>query len=214
MNYPNLIKEDLSRNLFEYDGGDLWIRENVHFQSELNHCWDKNILKIIEKSKSISEFLWKINYIIPHKDQIGASPLINHPRGQEKKQNYKIRENNKFYCEIIKYSKNELYLVDDILLYDPKIIVKFINKLIGIKKINFSMNLMMPIDDLLEEDDDWISLYLDNLAWEPYNFHPAKPDDLEDIKYIKDNIDKNITFDFSIDEYGIKILKNNKILPV
>ena len=26
MNYPNLINENLSKNLFEYDGGDLWIK--------------------------------------------------------------------------------------------------------------------------------------------------------------------------------------------
>ena len=35
MTYPKLINKDLKNNLFNYDGGDLWIRENVSF-------WDEN----------------------------------------------------------------------------------------------------------------------------------------------------------------------------
>ena len=33
MNYPKLINKDLNNNVFEYDGGELWIRENVSFVS-------------------------------------------------------------------------------------------------------------------------------------------------------------------------------------
>ena len=31
MTYPKLIKNDLKNTLFEYDGGDSWVRENVSY---------------------------------------------------------------------------------------------------------------------------------------------------------------------------------------
>tara|TARA_B100001057_G_scaffold389273_1_gene396977 strand:+ start:5374 stop:5991 length:618 start_codon:yes stop_codon:yes gene_type:complete len=205
MNYPELINENLSKNLFEYDGGDLWIRENVSYWDDQDICWNNHVLEFIEKTGMISEFLWKINYTIPYKDQI---------KDLENNQNYEIKNNNKFFCEVIKYSKEELNLVDDILLYEPKILVNFINKLKGLKKINVAMNLMFPSDVFMDEDDDWIQTGLNNPDWNTSSFDPSNVDDLKDIKYIKDNIEPNITFDFSMDEKDMKILKDNKILLV
>ena len=68
MIYPKLINKE--NNHFEYDGGDLWVRENVSYWDDQDHCWNNEILKFIEESSSISEFLWKINYTIPYSDQI------------------------------------------------------------------------------------------------------------------------------------------------
>ena len=68
MDKPKLIKKDVNHNIFEYDGGDLWVRENVSYWDDQDHCWDNEILKFIEESASISEFLWKINYTIPYED--------------------------------------------------------------------------------------------------------------------------------------------------
>lgn len=206
MDKPKLIKKDLNHNIFEYDGGDLWVRENVSYWDDQDHCWDNEILKFIEESASISEFLWKINYTIPYEDQI---------KDLKKNQKYKIRNDNKFYCEVMMYSKNELNIVDDILLYDPKLLVKFINKLEGVNKIIFGCNLMMPID-MFEEDreDDWIKEGLNNPDWTTSSFDPRNSDDLDDIKYIRENISKNIDFDFPFDELERQILRNNKILLV
>ena len=203
MNYPTLIHQNSSQNIYEYDGGDLWVRENVSYWDDQDFCWNNDILKFIEKTNTISEFLWKINYTIPFGEQI---------KDLKKNQKYKIRNDNRFYCEVIKYSKNELNLVDDILLYDPKLLVKFINKLEGINKIVFGCNLMMPSDILLDEDDEWIREGLNNPDWSISSFDPRNSDDLDDIKFIKENINQNIKFDFSFDELETQILKNNNIL--
>ena len=204
MDKPILIKKDLNHNIFEYDGGDLWVRENVSYWDDQDHCWDNEILKFIEKTASISEFLWKINYTIPYGDQI---------EGLKNNQKYKIKKNNKFYCEPIKFSQGELELVDDILLYDPEVIVNFINKLNDIKKIYISINMISPSEIFMEQDDDdWIQQGLNNPNWNTSLFDPSNSEDLEDIKYIKEKINPNIKLDINIDDKGLEILKNNNIL--
>ena len=70
MTYPKLINNNLKSNLFAYDGGDLWRRENVSYLDDQDYCWDNDILKFINETKPIKEFLWKINYTIPYKSQI------------------------------------------------------------------------------------------------------------------------------------------------
>ena len=201
MVFPKLINNN--NNVFEYDGGDLWVRDNVSYWDDQDYCWNNDIQKFIEESNSISQLLWKINYSIPYRNQI---------EGLKKNQKYKIKKNNKFYCEPIKYSKGELYLVDDILLYDPEIIVNFINKLSGLKKISIAINMISPSDIFMDEDDDWIQQGLNNPEWNTSSFDPSNNDDLQDIKYIKENIDPTITFDFSMDDKGLEILKSNGIL--
>ena len=203
MTFPKLINNDPKKNLFDYDGGDLWVRDSVSYWDDQDYCWDNEILNFIHNTKSISEFEWKINYTIPYESQ------INDLKDNEV---YKVREDNEFFTEVIKYSKNNLYLVDDILLYDPKFIVEFVNKLNGIKNIYFGMNLMQPSDIFMDLDDDWIKYGLKNSNWETSAFMPENSEDLEDIKYIKNNIDQNINLDFSVSDGGLKILKDNGIL--
>ena len=194
MTYPKLIKNDLKNNLFEYDGGDLWVRENVSYWDDQDYCWGNDILKFINETKSIKEFLWKINYTIPHGSQI------------------KGLKDDSFYSEVIKYSEKQLNLVDDILLYDPKIIVKFINKLDNVENIYIALNMMSPSDIFMDEDDDWIQQGLKNPNWNTASFDPSNSDDLDDIKYIKENVDPKIKFDFSFDEKQMQILRDNKII--
>ena len=43
MTYPKPIKNDLKNNLFEYDGGDLWVRENVSYWDDQDYCWENEI---------------------------------------------------------------------------------------------------------------------------------------------------------------------------
>ena len=203
MTYPKLIKNDPKINLFEYDGGDLWVRENVSYWDDQDYCWDNDILKFIDNATSIKEFLWKINYTIPYESQI---------KGLKDNQKYKIRKDNSFYSEVIKYSEKQLNLVDDILLYDPKIIVKFINKLDNVENIYIALNMMSPTDIFMDEDDDWIQQGLKNPNWNTAAYDPSNSDDLDDIKYIKENVDPKIKFDFSFDEKQMQILKDNKII--
>ena len=203
MTYPKLIKNDPKINLFEYDGGDLWVRENVSYWDDQDYCWDNDILKFIDNATSIKEFLWKINYTIPYESQI---------KDLKDNQKYKIRKDNSFYSEVIKYSEKQLNLVDDILLYDPKVIVKFINKLDNVENIYIALNMMSPTDIFMDEDDDWIQQGLKNPHWNTAAYDPSNSDDLDDIKYIKENVDQSIKFDFSFDEKQMQILKDNKII--
>jgi hypothetical protein len=194
MTYPKLIKNDPKTNLFEYDGGDLWKRENVSYWDDQDYCWNNDILKFIDNTTSIKEFLWKINYTIPHGSQI------------------KGLKDDSFYSEVIKYSEKQLNLVDDILLYDPKIIVKFINKLDNVENIYIALNMMSPSDIFMDEDDDWIQQGLKNPDWNTAAYDPSNSDDLDDIKYIKENVDPSIKFDFPFDEKQMQILRDNKII--
>lgn len=194
MTYPKLIKNDPKTNLFEYDGGDLWKRENVSYWDDQDYCWNNDILKFIDNATSIKEFLWKINYTIPHGSQI------------------KGLKDDSFYSEVIKYSEKQLNLVDDILLYDPKIIVKFINKLENVENIYIALAMMSPSDIFMDEDDKWIQEGLKNPDWKTASYDPSNSDDLDDIKYIKENVDPKIKFDFSFDEKQMQILRDNKII--
>ena len=203
MTYPKLIKQDNNKNQFEYDGGDLWVRKNVSYWDDQDNCWNNDILQFFDNAISIKDFLWKINYTIPYASQI---------QGLKDNQEYKIRKDNRFYCEVIKYSKKQLNLVDDFLLYDPKIIVKFINKMKNLENIYIDLNIMSPSDIFMDEDDDWIQQGLNNPDWTTAAFDPANPDDLDDIKYIKENVDPNIKFNFSFNEKQMQILKNHKII--
>ena len=202
MTFPRLIKNDNS-NLFEYEGGDLWVRENVSYWDDQDYCWNNDILKFINHVTSIKEFLWKINYTIPYRSQI---------KDLKDNQEYKLRKDNNFYSEVIKYSEKKLNLVDDILLYDPKVIVKFINKLENVENIYIALNMMSPSDIFMDEDDDWIQQGLKNPDWNTAAFDPSNSDDLDDIKYIKENVDPSIKFDFAFDEKQMQILKDNKII--
>ena len=202
MTFPRLIKNDNS-NLFEYEGGDLWVRENVSYWDDQDYCWNNDILKFINHVTSIKEFLWKINYTIPYESQI---------KDLKDNQEYKIRKDNSFYSEVIKYSEKQLNLVDDILLYDPKVIVKFINKLDNVENIYIALNMMSPPEIFMDEDDDWIQQGLKNPDWNTAAFDPSNSDDLDDIKYIKENVDPSIKFDFAFDEKQMQILKDNKII--
>jgi hypothetical protein len=203
MTYPKLIKNNLKTNLFEYDGGDLWVRENVSYWDDQDYCWNNDILKFINNAISIKEFLWKINYTIPYESQI---------KDLKDNQEYKIRKDNSFYSEVINYSEKHLNLVDDILLYDPKVIVKFINKLDNVENIYIALNMMSPSDIFMDEDDDWIQQGLKNPNWNTASFDPSNSDDLDDIKYIKENVDPKIKFDFSFDEKQMQILRDNEII--
>ena len=203
MAYPNLINKDKSNNVFEYDGGDLWIRKNVSFWDDQDNCWNNEILNFINNSNSIQSFLWKINYTIPYENQI---------KGLEPNQIYKINEDNKFFSELAKFEGTNLEMICDLLMYDPKIIATFINKLVSVKKIIIMPNLIQPsVFDI--EDDDWIKDGLKNPDWQIAYLDPTEKSDLEDLKQLKQNIDPSIIIEIDhLDEKENQILRENKII--
>ena len=203
MTYPNLINKDKSKNIFEYDGGDLWIRKNVSFWDDQDNCWNNEILDFINNSSSIHNFLWRINYTLPYGYQI---------KELKPNQVYKFNKDNNFFSVLVKLQHGNLKMICDLLMYDPKMIASFINKLVGLKKIIISPNLLEPqVFDI--EEDDWIKEGLMNPEWQIAYFDPAEKSDLNDLKQIKDNIDPKVIIEFDhLDEKENQILRDNKII--
>ena len=203
MTYPNLINKDKSKNIFEYDGGDLWIRKNVSFWDDQDNCWNNEILDFINNSSSIHNFLWRINYTLPYGYQI---------KELKPNQVYKFNKDNNFFSVLVKFQDGNLKMICDLLMYDPKMIASFINKLVGLKNIIISPNLLEPqVFDI--EEDDWIKEELMNPEWQIAYFDPAEKSDLNDLKQIKDNIDPKVIIEFDhLDEKENQILRDNKII--
>ena len=203
MNFPKLLENKVKKNIFEYDGGDLWLRKNVSFWDDQDGCWNNEILNFINTSNSINNFLWKINYTLPFANQI---------KGLKANQAYELNDDNKFFSQIAKYEDGVLEIICDLLMYSPEIISNFINKLNLIKKIIIGPNTLEPsVLDI--EEDDWIKDGLKNPEWQIAYFDPSEKSDLEDIKQIKNNIDPNIIIEFDhLDENEKQILKDEKIL--
>jgi len=203
MTYPKPINKDPNNNVFEYDGGDLWLRENVSFWDDQEVCWDNDILNFIREKTSIKNFLWKINYTIPYGNQID---------GLKPNQEYKIGKDNRFFSRIAEFKSTNLDIISDVLLFDPILISAFINKLDGLEKISVGINLMEPsVFDT--EDDDWIKDGLKNPNWITSDFDPTQSEDIEDIKLIKQSISPKIKFDFiHLGTKDLDILKKNLII--
>ena len=203
MNYPKPINKGLNNNVFEYDGGDLWVRENVSFWDDQEVCWDNDILNFIREKTSIKNFLWKINYTIPYGNQID---------GLKPNQEYKIEKDNRFFSRIAEFKSTNLDIISDVLLFDPILISAFINKLDGLEKISVGINLMEPsVFDT--EDDDWIKDGLKNPNWNTSDFDPTQPEDIEDIKLIKQSISPKIKFDFiHLNDKDLSVLKDHSII--
>ena len=203
MTYPKPINKDPNNNVFEYDGGDLWLRENVSFWDDQEVCWDNDILNFIREKTSIKNFLWKINYKIPYGNQIDDL---------KPNQEYKVRKDNRFFSRIAEFKSTNLDIISDVLLFDPILISAFINKLDGLEKISVGINLMEPsVFDT--EDDDWIKDGLKNPNWNTSDFDPTQSEDIEDIKLIKQSISPIIKFDFiHLDDKDLSILKDHSII--
>jgi hypothetical protein len=203
MIYPKLIKKDLKNNSFEYDGGDLWVREDVSFWDDQEVCWDNDILNFIREANSIKKFLWKINYTIPYGYQVEVL---------KPNQEYNFGKDNRFFSKIAEFKSTNLDIISDVLLFDPKLISALINKFDGLEKINVGINLMEPsVFDT--EDDDWIKDGLKNPNWSTSGFDPTQSDDIEDIKLIKQSINPKIQFDFiDLGKTELDILKDHSVI--
>ena len=181
----------------------MWIRKNVSFWDDRDNCWNNEILDFINNSSSIHNFLWRINYTLPYGYQI---------KELKPNQVYKFNKDNNFFSVLVKFQDGNLKMICDLLMYDPKMIASFINKLVGLKKIIISPNLLEPqVFDI--EEDDWIKEELMNPEWQIAYFDPAEKSDLNDLKQIKDNIDPKVIIEFDhLDEKENQILRDNKII--
>ena len=205
--YP--IYEARSSNLLPdqmflfFDCGDLWIRKNVSFQDDLSRCFEKIIYPAVldlEKSE-IKDFAWSMKYTAPFQSQI---------KGLKDNSNYKIIEeeeiingkqiamenHNENFIDPISYHKKELYLIDDILLYHPKVLINLINKFDKIQTIviticNFTGGFLET-----ETDDEYVQKDLKNPDWWIDSISPDNEEDIKTLKEIKKGINPSIKFDF------------------
>ena len=49
MTYSKIVNKDLENNMFENDGGDLWIRKAKSFCVDQEVCWKNDILNFIRE---------------------------------------------------------------------------------------------------------------------------------------------------------------------
>ena len=105
MTYPKLINKDLKNNSFEYDGGDLWVREDVSFWDDQEVCWNNDILKCIREISYIKKLLCNINYTIPYGRQID-SLMPN--------QEYNVGLDNRFFSKIADIRSTNLDIISNV----------------------------------------------------------------------------------------------------
>ena len=118
-------KLDQSNAILEHHFGDLWIRDDVCFQDDLDKAFDNDIEPIIKDMSEIKSFDWKLFYTIPYMEQIKNK--------SEKK--YKIEEDNKHYIEIISFKNNTLYLCSELISNPPELIINLIKKFKDVKEL-------------------------------------------------------------------------------
>ena len=189
-------KLDQSRAILEHHFGDLWIRDDVCFQDDLDKAFDNDIEPIIKDMSEIKSFDWKLFYTIPYMEQIKNK--------SEKK--YKVEEDNRHYIKIISFENNTLYLCSELISNPPELVINLIKKFKNVKTLY--IDCAHTSAGFLEDDDtndDYICQSLDNPRWWVSMLTEEDPSDIEDLKKIKAGIDPSIKIDLNDPELESKI---------
>jgi hypothetical protein len=88
-------------------------------------------------------------------------------------------------------------LIDDILLYPPKVLINLINKFDKIQTIVFTICNFTGGFLETETDDEYVQKYLKNPDWWVDSISPDNEEDIKTLKEIKKGINPSIKFDFS-----------------
>ena len=191
-------KLDQSNAILEHYFGDLWIRDDVCFQDDLDKAFDNDIEPIIIGMSDITSFNWKFIYTIPYLDQIK----------DKSKKEYEMEDQNYHCIEIIKYENHKLFLCSDLIFNPPELIIKLINKFKGVKVLYIDCaNVNEGFLETDPDNDDYICKTLNNPNW--FVNHLAVPNDdstdLDDLKIIKKGIDPSIKIDLNCPELEKKL---------
>lgn len=189
-------KLDQSNAILEHHFGDLWIRDDVCFQDDLDKAFDSDIEPIIKDMSEIKSFDWKLFYTIPYMEQIKNK--------SEKK--YKIEDVNRHYIKIISFENNTLYLCSELISNPTELIINLIKKFKDVKTLY--IDCAHTSAGFLEDDDandDYICQILDNPRWWVNMLTDEDPSDIEDLKIIKAAIDPSIKIDLNNPELESKI---------
>lgn len=207
MAYPNLERSNLlpDHMFFQFDCGDLWIRENVNFQDDLDICFEKVVLpSILELAVGeIENFKWAMRYTVPFFKQI---------KGLKDNQKYQIIEeteitnkgevendnHNENFIDPIDFDGKTLTIIDDIFLFPPELLIKLIGKFKDVKNINLVMTKMRGgFLEMSDDEDDYINKTLKNPKWWTCNMNLDDKNFLNDLKKIRAGIDSSIKYDFT-----------------
>ena len=191
-------KLDQNNAILEHDLGDLWTRDNVIFQDDLDTAFDNDVEPIIDSMTDITGFDWQFVYTIPYLDQIK----------EKSKKEYKIEDQNYHYIKIIKYENHKLFLCSDLIFNPPELIIKLINKFKDVKVLYIDCaNVNEGFLEADPDNDDYISKTLNNPNW--FVNHLVVPNDdqtdLDDLRIIKKGIDPLIKIDLNDPELEEKL---------
>lgn len=201
-----------------FDCGDLWVRKNVSFQDDISNCFEKIVYPtIIELENSeIKDFAWCMKYTAPFKNQIkGLSDNSNYKIIEEEeiingKQIYNENHNENFITPI-SYHENELYLIDDVLLNPPDILINLINKFKKIRTIAITICQFERGFLETELDEEYVRKDLKNPDWWVDTLSPDNKEDIDILNKIKKGVDPSIKFNFpshskeEVEKYRLKM---------
>ena len=230
--YPVLVEKIIKpeRMYFNFECGDLWKRENVDKWDDIDQCL-KLIEPLLKKHKTkLQDFVWDMNYSAPYMAQIDYMK-------KNKLKEYPIEDQNKHFMNPVWYHEtnlnneleNTLYVGEDLIVANYEFVVDLVNKIEGLETLSFWM---MPLSGGFLENDpggdvEDIQDTLNNKSWfngiltidEVYAPEESKYEedlhgnDLDGLKFIRENIDPKIKFEFShLEKHEEKILKDNRII--
>ena len=245
LNKPQLSSKNLERSkaikilyhLFEFSCGDLYLRENVDSNNDILFSY-KKIEKYFKSLKSIKidKFRWGMSYSFPKKNQIKLiknSQKFNHNLSLNNMDFHPVSYN--FYYkkkDIFNYpaEKNTLLFCVNLLNQNIDPIINFIKSLKGLKKIEFNDSIVSDEDGVYNSSNQSVNFpvryrdkfnnrrFLNPYANDWEFGHDSANDKIiiNNLKKLKESLDKKITFYFnSIDYYSTsvqKILKQNGII--
>jgi len=195
---------------FIFHCGDLYTRENVSWDEDLEYCR----LKIVSAElKDVQSLKVKITYTIPDNDDIDEmkKKSINQYQIDFKKHLYTV--------ELLNFNqeKGRLEISEEIWIGYEKTIKELIKKLKNLKEIYFyGRHFREPENGLIFDinDDDYIREDCNNPKWEDSMFiEPAEDKDyLEQLILLKKQVGTNVKINFqSLSEDSEKLVKQFKI---
>ena len=195
---------------FIFHCGDLYTRENVSWDEDLEYCR----LKIVSAElKDVQSLKVKITYTIPDNDDIDEmkKKSINQYQIDSKKHLYTV--------ELLNFNqeKGRLKISEEIWIGYEKTIKELIKKLKNLKEIYFyGRHFQEPENGLIFDinDDDYIREDCNNPKWEDSMYiEPAEDKDyLEQLILLKKQVGTNVKINFeSLSEDSEKLVKQFKI---
>ena len=202
-----------------FDCGDLWVRQNVNLQNDIERCFDTILPSISTLDDNVIKYFgWAMKYTIPYLEQIEGLKdnqvykIIEET--EESKDGEIVNENhNENFIDPIRYDGKTLDIIDDIFIYPPEMLIDLIKKFKDVKRIRIYMAQMRGGFLDTEEDDEYIIKTAKNPDWHSISLSANDKNDIEHLKDIKQGIDSSIKFDLSaFPDDEIKIFKRNKII--